>query len=411
MTSRNIYLVICLVLLAPFITGCKKNNQPPEKVIKVGVLLGFGGTGAQNAIETKAALDICLQDAKDYIARNEIDAAIEILLEDTQSDTTQAKAKAQLLVDQGVRLIIGPYTSAEARAVKSIVDANNVLLVTHSAVSTSLAIANDNLLRFSPSDSYQAEAINAMFRSDSIQALIPVVRNDLWSNSLITAVSPIFRDHSGTVLQQQTFQPGTTDFSTVAAGVKSAVDEAIRLYGVEKTGIYLISYGDGTGFIDALSRVGLNEKTRIYGASAFAQSVSLTDNINAAGFAESLRLQCPVFGFDTAAEFIYGPIQTRMMSTIGSPASIYALAAYDILWTGMLTCLTLEPEPEFSAFKTQFIETAAEYYGATGRTELNEFGDRKHAFYDFWAVRKVGVFYTWQLSAKYSTTDQSLKRF
>jgi branched-chain amino acid transport system substrate-binding protein len=410
MKTASIELLLTLVIVLVISGGCKPENQVPSKTIKIGVLLGFTGTGSQNAIETKAALDIGLQDANDYILRNGIDATVELYFEDTKSDTTEAKVKAQLLIDKGVSLIIGPYTSAEARAVKAIADAKNILLVTHSAVSTSLAIAGDNLLRFAPSDSYQAEALNAMLTADTIKAIIPVVRNDLWSNSLIAATTSGFELNGGTVISKQTFEPGTVDFSTIIAAVKSGLDQGEQRYGAGRTAIYLISYGDGTGFIEALSQSGLTKAVRIYGASAFAQSTLLTANAAAAGFAQKCLLQCPVFGFDEAASNIYEPLQARITGTIGYNASIYALAAYDILRTAVIARLTQESDPEFATFKAHFIETAASYYGATGRTELNEYGDRKHVTYDFWTVNYANSKYIWQLSAKYNTTDQTLRR-
>jgi ABC-type branched-subunit amino acid transport system substrate-binding protein len=87
------------------------------------------------------------------------------------------------------------------------------------------------------------------------------------------------------------------------------------------------------------------------------------------------------------------------------------LAAYDILWTTVMTSLTQKQQPDFESFKAHFIETAGDYYGATGRTELDENGDRKHVFYDFWTIKKENDAYLWQLSAKYNTTDQLLRRF
>ena len=409
-SSGRFYQILFICVIFMLASSCRHDDSDASKSIKVGVLLGFTGTGSQNAVETRAALDICLEDVTAYIRRNGVDASVELYYEDTKSDTTEAKGKAQLLIDKGVCLIIGPYTSSEARAVKTIVDKKSVLLVSHSAVSTSLAIPDDNFLRFVPCDTYQAEAVNAMFSADSLRAIIPVVRNDLWSNSLDVATVHNFESNGGAIISAQSFEPGTTDFSSVITGVKQGIGMGTNQYGPGKVGIYLISYGDGTGFLEALSKAGLDKDVRIYGASAFAQSNTLTANAAAAEFAADSRFQCPVFGFDEAASNIYEPILTRIAAVIGTRASIYALAAYDILWTTVLTSLTQQSNPDFAAFKAHFIETAGEYYGATGRTELDVNGDRKDVYYDFWAIGKVNGIYSWQRSARYNTTDHSLRR-
>lgn len=414
MKNKPLFLILdsCFLLCVfLFVNSCKQEEQIATNNIKVGVMLGFSGTGSQNALETKAALDICLEDANAYIQRNGLDATVELFYEDTKSDTTEARLKAQSLIEKGVSLIIGPYTSSEAKAVKSIADASHVLLVSHSAVSTTLAIPDDNLLRFVPCDTYQAEAVNAMFTADSIDAVIPVVRNDLWSNSLIVATVNGFENNGGVIISPQHYEPGTTDFSSLVTSLKTIITGASALYGEDKIAIYLISYSDGAGFLEAMGNAGLTENIRFYGASAFAQSTALIDNEIAAEFAIATDLQCPVFGFDEAASNIYEPIQTRIAAEIGTKASIYALAAYDILWTTVISSLTQKKQPDFEVFKAHFIETAGDYYGATGRTELDENGDRKHVIYDFWTIKNENELFSWQLAAKYNTTDKLLKRF
>ncbi len=414
MMKKNTWFWLALPLILAAITSftysCRKCESDESLQIKVGVLLGFTGTGSQNALETQTALELGVEDARAYFQRNGINATIELIFRDTKSDTTEAKLQAQSLYQEGVRLIIGPYTSAESRAVVGLNEMKNILVVSHSAVSTSLAIPDDNFLRFVPSDTYQAEAVNAMFTLDSVAVIMPVIRNDLWSNSLDGATHARFVGNGGIMFARQTFEPGTTDFSGIADNVRKVIEQGLNTYKPNQLGVYLVSYSDGTGFLEAMSRAGLADGVRVYGASAFAQSAALLSNPVAAEFAVQRQLQCPVFGYNEEAAGIYEPIQQRIVAKIGTRASIYALAAYDILWVAMLTAITQETNPDFDAFKAHFIETAGDYFGATGRTELDGNGDRKHVFYDFWTVRKVNGVYTWQVSAKYSTSDHLIRR-
>lgn len=400
-----------MLMFAFLVNSCLKdapNNQP--NVIKVGVLLGFTGSGSQNANDTKASLNIGVSEINTYLSQVGYQGTVELYFEDTKTDTTEAKIKAQLLIDKGIKLIIGPYTSAETKAVKSITDPQHVLLISHSAVSTSLAIPNDYLLRFVPCDTYQAEAINAMFTSDSIKAIIPVIRNDLWSNSLINATALRFTQNGGEILTKQSFEPGTTDFTSLITNVKEQITEGTNLYGSDKIAIYLISYGDGTDFLEALADAGSTGNIKIYGASAYAQSASLTGSNKAASFAIASNLQCPVFGFDETAAHIYEPLLDKIELITGTRASIYALAAYDILWNMALTTITHDSNIGPEAFKTAFIEMAASYSGATGSARLDENGDRMNVYYDFWSVGIENSNYVWQLSAKYNTTNHLLTK-
>ncbi|GAB1419416.1 ABC transporter substrate-binding protein [Bacteroidales bacterium] len=412
MKTSNIALTLLFFALASIVIGtsaCKKETSKQAETLKIGALLGFSGIGSQNAVETKAALDICLHDIRDFISRNKLDIEVELLVEDTKSDTAHAKTKMQLLIEKGVRLIIGPYSSTEALVLKPLADTHNVLLVSHSAVATSLALPGDNFLRFAPSDTYQAEALNAMFQSDSIEGIVAVVRNDLWSNSLMEAVRNVYTSEGGNVIATIAFEPGTTNFIPLVTDVKTALAAGASTVDANKIGIYFISYADGTDLLQALNNGSIATVYKLYGASAYAQNSSLPANTSAAAFALERNLQCPVFGFDEGAATIYQPIQKKLENVIGSKASIYALAAYDILWTAFLTSITQKAESEFATFKAHFIETASAHFGATGRSELDENGDRKHVFYDFWALEEQSpADYRWVITAKYSTTSHNL---
>lgn len=92
------------------------------------------------------------------------------------------------------------------------------------------------------------------------------------------------------------------------------------------------------------------------------------------------QLQCPVFRFDESASNIYHPLLDQIERMTGKKPGIYSLAAYDILQTTVLTSLAEDPDRGFASFKARFIQTAADYFGATGNTLLDANGDRKIFF-------------------------------
>ena len=403
------------LLLASLIfamVSCVKEEAEMPQHIKVGVLLGFSGVGSQNATETQAALEVGLDNIRALIRQNWLDVTIELVYKDTESDPDLALNHAQALIDEGVRLIIGPYTSAEAMAVKELADQHDVLVVSHSAVSTALAIPNDNLLRFVPSDHYQAEALQAMMAADGLEAMVAVVRNDLWSNSLMEAVSEVFLSHGGEIIAQLPFEPDTEQFGALAQEVVNEMATGAAIYGEEHTGLYLISFADGTPILEAVSAAGLSVGHKLYGASAYAQNASLPANASAASFAAETGIKVPVFGLDESAANIYEPIQARIKEMIGTEANIYALAAYDILKTAFLAHITQDPGVAFEEFKKHFIHTASSYFGATGHTELDENGDRMNVYYDFWTIIETAEGeYQWHLAAKYNTSTGLLSLY
>ena len=84
----------------------------------------------------------------------------------------------------GIRIVLGPDSSAEVEAVKAYADENGILLISPSSTAISLAIPGDNVFRFVPDDTQQAETIATLMWEDGIRAVIPIWRGDTWGDDL-----------------------------------------------------------------------------------------------------------------------------------------------------------------------------------------------------------------------------------
>ncbi|HEX6283030.1 MAG TPA: hypothetical protein VFZ67_12455 [Nitrososphaera sp.] len=84
-------------------------------------------------------------------------------------------------------------------------------------------------------------------------------------------------------------------------------------------------------------------------------------------------------------------LEERIVEEIHSAPRSYAEVAYDEFWIAALTLkdIIALQQDDIGSLKEAFINTANSYVGVTGRTELNDAGDRKSGSYDFWAVRPV----------------------
>jgi branched-chain amino acid transport system substrate-binding protein len=89
------------------------------------------------------------------------------------------------LDDSGVRIIIGPATSAAVMSVKDYANQRGIILISPSSTSPALSIANDNLFRFVPDDKNQAEFISNKMWNDGIRIVIPMWRSDTFGNELV----------------------------------------------------------------------------------------------------------------------------------------------------------------------------------------------------------------------------------
>ena len=84
-------------------------------------------------------------------------------------------------------------------------------------------------------------------------------------------------------------------------------------------------------------------------------------------------------------------LEARIVEEIDRVPRSYAEVAYDEFWVAALTLnnYTGTQQDDIVSLRQSFINTTSFYIGVTGRTELNDAGDRKNGSYDFWAIRPL----------------------
>jgi len=405
------FLLIIQVFL--LITGCKKStvySPVAPNAIHIGALLSISGTGYSNGESSKVSLELARQDIEAYLRESGIDMKVIVVMADTKTDTAEALKQLQKLFDQGIRMVIGPYSSAEVAALKPFVDAHGMILVSPSSVAASLAIAGDNVFRFVSSDILQGKAMSKMLTEDNMKVMVPVIRNDVWGNDLLNATKADFIQQGGIVHDPVKFDPKTTDFTDFLTLLEANVNEEISQHNPNEVAVYMLSFAEGGQLLRQASGFpGLNS-IYWYGSSAFAQNASLLNDTVAALFAYTHGLPCPVFGLDETFRDKWQPLQERIRSRIGRNPDVYAFTAYDALWVGVLSQITAGPYCTFEQLKTAFIHQADQFSGTSGNTTLDVNGDRAIGNYDFWAVKcELGGYY-WKRVAQYNSATGMIIR-
>ena len=100
-------------------------------------------------------------------------------------------------------------------------------------------------------------------------------------------------------------------------------------------------------------------------------------------------------------------VSNSVKNATGSEPSAYAVAAYDALWIATEAEL-LAGNGNFSQLKAAYEQIADNYCGATGRTMLNQAGDRDFADYSLLAVNETDGKYAWKkVGLFYADYDES----
>lgn len=411
------YPVILLPFLLMITWSCNKKQAEYQSMmpreIRIGALLAMTGTGASTGESSVVAIELARQQVEAHLQALGYPVAVRLIVEDSQTDTAVALQKLQTLYLEGIRLVIGPYSSSEVAHLKEFADRNGVLLVSPSSVATSLALPDDNIFRFVSSDKIQAEAMTKMLTEDQIRMVVPIIRDDVWGNDLLQALIEDVQHAGGVVHDPVKYLPETVDFTDLLLQLEGNVTTALSQYDTNQVGVYLASFGEGTLILKGAGNLDPGNLSAVawYGSSAFAQNGTAIGDPEAAWFALGHGLPCPIYGLDESARFKWQPVSDQIAHVIGRSPEVYALTAYDALWVAATTFLTVEPGDDIERVKQIFTSVADSYFGVTGNTTLDRNGDRAFGNYDFWAVNYFTNDFIWQRVAVYNSATGILTRY
>lgn len=376
--------------------------------VKLGALLPLTGVSSSSGKTTEAALKMALKDVNANFSKSNSTLRYELVVQDTESDPALSLEKLKLLAKEGIRIVIGPATSAELKAVKDYASNNDIIFISHSSTAPSLAIEGDNVFRFVPDDSHQAEAISKIMWDDGIRVVIPVWRNDVYGDELMHAVRERFQEMGGEFDKEAEslgYAPRTGQLAASLHRINfvmwdnalklldSNVQHALSRYDSENVGVYLVSLDEVTPiFIQAYSHPVLS-KVKWYGSDGSALNEALVRNHDSALFAVNTSFSSPIYRLNNEKNEKLNHIMEEIRKEVHTDPSPYSVVAYDILWVAAIA----ENETRYSRdnssqtqtihhLKEVLLHSANLYHGVTGNTALNRMGDRNEGDYDFWQV-------------------------
>jgi branched-chain amino acid transport system substrate-binding protein len=399
MNFRSVLPVILCGLVLAFVGragGDPPGQQHSHRVFKVGVLASLTGSWSSLGQTAVAALEIAEEQIKAEAIRQHGGYRFHFFVRDTQLDPSQALDAIQDLDRRGVKIIIGPQSSAEVAMIKPYADAHDILVISQGSTASSLAIAGDNIFRFCPNDTREAEAIVALMWHDGIRAIVPLWRNDAGNNGLHDSVQSAFQLQGGTVEAGYQYEPTTSDFSVATGSVAGQIDNLVGGGTHPATiGVYLAAFDEVVDVFHSAQGNTTLSNTAWYGSDGVALSAALTGDSTAAAFADSVGYPNPIFGLDDALQNEWQPIADEIEARTGITPDAFALSGYDALFVVQRALEDVGDLRDFPAFKAAFVDEASAYEGVTGSTALDAAGDRLKRDFDFWAVEPQGGDHSW----------------
>jgi branched-chain amino acid transport system substrate-binding protein len=385
-------------------------TAPDQHEVLLGGLFPLTGEYAWWGSTSRAAMELAVADVNRYLEGNAAGIRFAAAVEDVQFDAPLALEKARALHARGVQILIGAPTSEQVAHLKSFVDANGVLLVSPTSTAGSLAIAGDNIFRFTPSDRSQAVAVSRLMWEDGVRAIVPIWRDDPAGRGLETATRESFTALGGAVLDGVRFGTAPEDLAATVAALREQVDRAIARHGAERLAIYLVAFNEVVEVFGRADTDPVLGSVPWYGSDATAQLDALIRDDRAAEFAVRSGFPNPLFGMEEGAREVWEPVIARILASTDQEADARAVAVYDAVWTVARGYIASGATRDIDRLKHAVTTAAAFGYGATGWTALDEAGDRRHGDFDFWAIRMEEGAPQWIRVARYESRTGRLVR-
>jgi branched-chain amino acid transport system substrate-binding protein len=394
------------------VASCDKSTTTPgtSQEIVLGGLFSLTGNWATLGVTSKAAMEIGIEDVNQYVAAGNSGLHFTASIQDTKLDPATSLTQLTAMKAAGVEVVIGPQSSAEVAALKPYADANNVLVISQSSTAGTLAIANDNIFRLTPSDTLEAVALAGLMKADGMTTIIPYWRDDAGNVGLQVATRALFSS-IGTVKPGVVYTAATTDFAPSIAALKTQVQAAItERGGTAGVAVAHAGFDEVVDIMKLASADPVLSSVRWYGTDGTALNEPLRTNAVAAAFAKKVGFWTPTPGVDDGASARWQPVATRIAARAGAQPDAFALAVYDAVWLAAQSYLAVGGRGHTAALKSAFVTSANGFYGASGWTKLNPAGDRQFGDFDFFSLAQSGSSFTWGLAAQFNTQTGTLTR-
>lgn len=379
-----------------------KGLTPPSTEVRVGALLSLTGSQSYNGRSIKAGLVTALDNINTYLTRHGYPVKIALDIIDTGSDADQALSGFNTLADRGIRFIVGPVTSTECQRVLSAANSRGVVLISPSSNAIQLSQPGDNLIRFVPSASLEAQALAMLLYEQGIRSLAIMARNDIWGSDLASRTGSEFVALGGSVITSVTYPADTTNFASQLATLAGALNSATPA----STAVLTASFDEITEiFLQAPAYPSL-ATVKWYGSDGSAQNERLAATPAAAAYATARSFTCPI-----EHVFIQHAPQPNSITKLvirddireaynGIP-SLYAYPAWDALWIIVTSLLDSEWSTNPTVLRNAVLSGSDSYIGMSNFMGLDANGDRKYGDYAFFTMTQGMGAYTWNHFATY----------
>lgn len=393
-TSLRVTLSLMSLLL---LAACEDETvlSPFSTTLEVGALLSLSGDYGASGAVSLAAVHRAVEDADADLAGE--DTELVVSLGDTRSLPLGASVLLDSYLLQGLRVMVGPSTSAEVAAVKDAIDASDALIISPSSTSLDLAIPGDHIFRLAPTDAHLAEELVDLMWSRGQRYLALVYRDDEWGHSLSSELGSRFTQRGGTVISSNSYGALRTDIlAELMTDVEADIAAHTEIQDPSQVAFHLTSLDEGS----LIMQVAMENAPGLglvpwYGTDGFVQDAYVLTLPELAAFARDVGYTAPIVQVDPPSSM--SGVVERIQEEAGTAPGAYALLTYDAVRIAARTLLRAGGrDASYDDLEAALLAVLADYEGLSGHITLDDNGDRANGTYAFFTVVSDGTDFRWE---------------
>lgn len=217
--KQTLKITIALILMALF--GCAQTEQ----VVKIGGIFALTGYGASWGSAEQKAVEMAFEEAN---AQGGINGKrIELVSEDSKTESTQAVTALQKLIGEGIQFVIGTTWEADSTAIAPIAAENRIVLISPSSYKGIQDQNSEFLFSTYPPYGYEIDAMKQFFEEHKIQKFAIIYNNDFFSQVMKGIFEEEAKKNRWTVAGAFGLETQEADFRTVLLKIKGLQVDAI----------------------------------------------------------------------------------------------------------------------------------------------------------------------------------------
>ncbi|MCX6648835.1 MAG: ABC transporter substrate-binding protein [Candidatus Bathyarchaeota archaeon] len=346
------------------------------------VKIGYIAQDTATYTSTKLFIEKVIQpDLNAYASSLGSGVSFEFMIMDAKGQANTHLELVQQLRSENVKIFIGSGWSSQGCSSLSYVNSFKMLMVSPSATSPSLAIANDRFYRMCTADTALPPALADAIWSYGIRELVIIQRGDSWGDGVVNLLTPLFTEKGGNVSQVVRYPAETTDFCPALQEARTRGEAAIARMGgdTSRVGVLLLAFDEAPQILKQVSQCEILYNLVWFGGDGTARSAGILRDSPLE--ANHLKLFSLLSQKPNSTK--YTDLEARYVAATGEAFGIYRAYLNDAAW--VLAKSILETGSDNATRVAAVLPSVCgSHYGATGWCRLNEYGDRAPPPYDIW---------------------------